>query len=115
MPGIGRLGVTETALAIAPVPSAFFAATLNQYVDPFVNPVAVHVRAVELAAPSHPAAAANVPEALVATCTLYPVTTDPPLLDGAAHDRAAKAFPDVALTLVGVPGADRASGVAENV
>ena len=73
------------------MPTAFFAATLNQYVDPFVNPVAVHVRAVELAAPSHPAAVANVPEALVATCTLYPVIADPPLFVGGHHDMRTEA------------------------
>ena len=86
------------------MPTAFFAATLNQYVDPFVSPVAVHVRAVELAAPSHPAAVANVPEALVATCTLYPVIADPPLLMGANHLTVTEATRSVGGTQAGTPG-----------
>ena len=61
---------TETALAYVPIPNALVAATLNQYVDPFVSPVAVHATAAEVAAPSHPVASTNVPVALVAICTL---------------------------------------------
>ena len=70
-----------------------------------MSPVAVHVNEVEAAAPVQPATAAKVPVALVETCTLYPVTAEPPLLAGAVHDTTDEAFPDVAMTLVGVPGA----------
>ena len=43
--------------------------------------------------------------AALTTRTLYPVITEPPSLAGAVHDTTAWAFPGVAATAVGTPGA----------
>ena len=43
--------------------------------------------------------------AALTTRTLYPVIAEPPSLAGAVHDTTAWAFPGVAATAVGTPGA----------
>ena len=84
---------------------AFLAAILNQYVVPFVSPVAVQALDVEVAALVHPAASAYGPAELVERCTMYPVIADAPLPTGAAHDSVAVPFAGVATTAVGAPTA----------
>src|ERR1035437_3034199 len=74
------LGVTAAlALDAGEVPAALAAVTVNVYAVPLVRPVTVAVVApvVLTVAPSGEAV------------TVYPVTGDPPLLDGAIHETRA--------------------------
>ncbi len=78
------IGVTELEIVdIGPVPTAFFAATLNRYVVPLVKPVTICVVAVELNVvdPTGPNPTYRV--------TVYAVIGDPPSEAGAVHDTVA--------------------------
>src|SRR5450631_3322474 len=76
------LGVTAPLAGEAgEVPTPFVAVTVNVYEVPLVRPVTVAVVA--------PAVAAVRPPGLAVT--VYPVTGQPPLLAGAAHDTTAEA------------------------
>jgi hypothetical protein len=72
---------------------AFVAITVNVYAVPLVSPVTV----MGLAAPF----AVILPGVEV---TVYPVIADPPLLVGAVNVTVARAFPAVAVPIVGAPG-----------
>ena len=93
------LGVTA---ALAPddaeIPAELAAVTVNVYAVPLLKPVTV----AEVATPDTPADAP--PGDAV---TVYPVTTEPPLLTGADHDTAAEAFSAEPVTAVGAPGTVR--------
>ena len=78
-PGTVR-GVTAGLAADATdVPFALVAVTVNVYAVPFTNPATVAVVAPDVVAVAPPGDAV----------TVYPVTADPPLLAGAAHDTLA--------------------------
>lgn len=63
---------------------------------PFVSPV--HTAAV-------PVSTQEAPEG--DDVTVYPVIADPPLSEGADQSITARAFPPVAVTLVGEPGTEK--------
>jgi hypothetical protein len=91
--------IAAVATELAPVPTAFFAATLNVYAVPFVKAVMtcdtavpVNVRTGWATAPLN-------------GVTTYPVIAEPPLLAGAVHRTVAAALPGTAAGAVGAPGA----------
>jgi hypothetical protein len=67
---------------------------VNVYAVPLVRPVTVAVVAMIVLALAPPGEAV----------TVYPVTGDPPLLEGATHETRAWVLPAVAVTAVGAPG-----------
>jgi hypothetical protein len=102
-PGGVGWGVTEPDAADAElVPAAFVAVTENVYAVPFDRPVTVHCNGPELHTHCAPPGDA---------VTVYPVTTEPPSLPGAAHDTTDDAFATVPKTPDGAPGTVR--GVTE--
>lgn len=86
-------------LALAPVPAAFVAVTVNVYNVPFASPGTVHVNGfgngdtTVHVAPPGPAV------------TVYPVTGEPPSEVGGCHDTATEESPGTADTDNGTPGA----------
>jgi hypothetical protein len=79
----------------APVPTALVAVTVKVYDVPLVRPLTVQDVApvvVQVLLPGD-------------EVTVYPVMALPPSLAGAVHDTEAEAFPGVADTPVGAPGA----------
>lgn len=100
MPGgvpvtVSRRGVTALDAADgAPVPTAFFAFTVNVYVVPLVRPVKVTGEAVPVAV---------APPGLAVT--VYPVIALPPVKAGGVNATVACAFAALAVPMVGAPGA----------
>jgi hypothetical protein len=78
---------------------ALVAVTLNVYDVPFVSPGTTTVLAPVVVALAPPGVAV----------TVYPVTAEPPLDDGALHDTDACVSPAVATTFVGAPGTTAAA------
>ena len=94
-PGIVAGVAADDAALAAPVPTAFVAVTVKVYAVPLVNPVTTSGLLL-------PLAVAPPGEAI----TVYPVTADPPVLDGAPKLTDTCPLPGVPLTLVGAPGTE---------
>jgi hypothetical protein len=93
-PGVPAGTTGADAADAGPVPTAFFAATVNVYVNPLERPV--------IDAEVAPPVLTVVPAEDV---TVYPVIGLPPLDAGAAHVTTAVPSPAVAATETGAPGA----------
>jgi hypothetical protein len=104
-PGTVRGVTAELAADATDVPFALVAVTVKVYAVPFASPVTVAVVAPDVVAVAPPGDAV----------TVYPVTGDPPLLAGAAHDTLAWLLPGVPVTAVGAPGAVATAGVVRDV
>jgi hypothetical protein len=88
--GVTSADSTDTA----PSPCAFDATTVNVYPVPFDNPDTEHDTAPNVEHEPPPGDAV----------TVYPVTEDPPVTDGATHDTTTLASPATPDTPVGAPG-----------
>lgn len=87
------------------MPILLVAVTVKVKAVPLLKPVIVAVVA--------PVVVTIFPPGLAVT--VYPVVGEPPLLAGAVQDTTARAFPGVALTPLGAPGAVFAAGSAQSL